>query len=69
LWKEGDLLRLFDLLEEDENDVPPGLYVRVMFAGPVLSHCSHSDEMSGWLELDRMEGEGTGDVEKVDMRR
>jgi len=40
-------MRLFDLLEEAENDVPPGLYVRVMFAGPVLSHCSQSDEMSG----------------------
>lgn len=62
-------MRLFDLLDEAENDVPPGLYVRVMLAGPVLPHCSHSDEMSGWLELDRIDGEGTGDVEIADMRR
>jgi len=62
-------LWFFDLLGEAENDVPPGLYVRVILAGPVLSHCSHSDEISGWLELDRIDGEGTGDVEIVDMRR
>jgi len=43
--------------------------VSVTFAGPVLSHCLHSDEMSGWLALDRIEGEGTGVDEIVDMRR
>jgi len=29
----------------------------------------HSDETSGWLELDRIEGEGIGVDESVDMRR
>lgn len=41
----------------------------VTFAGPVLSQCLHNDEMSGWLELDRIEGEGTGVDERVDMRK
>jgi len=43
--------------------------VSVTLAGPVLSHCLHSEEISGWLVLDRIEGEGTGVDESVEMRR